>query len=135
MPVKRKKYARGAALMLLVAALPGCLPLGAPTIIGLGLDGISYLASGKSVSDHALSQLAQKDCSIGRAVLTGTDLCKTPEDAAPVLVARNEDVAPVVAVQNIELASAAPSTEMAAENPLFTTLHPSRWPAIPEPLN
>ncbi len=111
MASKSKIYSRSAALILLVV-LQGCLPLGAPTIISLAVDGVSYMATGKTVADHALSQLAQRDCSFGRAVLTGNDLC------------RKEKITPPPAIQNIELASQPEEND----NPLYNTMHPSRWP-------
>ncbi len=120
MASKKKIYARGAALLLLALTLPGCLPLGAPTIIGLVLDGFSVVATGKTVSDHGLSMLAQRDCSVGRAVLTGVDLC-VGDVIPPGPVAEN----PVRVVKNIELASRADD----GDNPLYSSLHPSRWPS------
>ncbi|MBS28571.1 MAG: hypothetical protein CL566_06540 [Alphaproteobacteria bacterium] len=38
------------------------------------LDGVSYIVSGKSVSDHAISEVAQKDCALLR-VVQGRELC------------------------------------------------------------
>ncbi len=124
---KSKIFARGAALMLLLATLPGCLPLfGTPTVIGLALDGISYMASGKTVADHGLSMLAQKDCSVGRAIFNGTEICY--DDPEQRIFAENmavlDGTQPVLAIENFELASQ--SVEI--ENPLFSAQHPSRWP-------
>jgi len=87
--VTNSMLARGTAVLLITAALPGCLPLGAPTIISLALDGISVMATGKTVADHALSELAQQDCSVGRAVFTGTDVCYEDQEQ------------PVVALQDV----------------------------------
>ena len=81
---KSKMLARGAAVLMIAATLPGCLPLTTPTLISLAVDGISFMATGKSVADHAISELAQQDCSVGRAVFTGTDVCFA-EDETPVI--------------------------------------------------
>ncbi|HER25951.1 MAG TPA: hypothetical protein ENI69_02460 [Rhodospirillales bacterium] len=112
MDIRNRKVARFAVPLLLIAALPGCLPLGAPTMIGLALDGFSLMASGKTVADHALSQIARQDCSIGRAVLTGVEVCTGDLDQ-PVQVADNNEH---------------PAQEAGPENPLYATRHPSRWP-------
>lgn len=71
----KKNIIRAAALMAVVTTAAGCLPLTAPTIIGLAVDGFSFMTTGKTITDHALSQVAQRDCSIGRAVFTGSDVC------------------------------------------------------------
>lgn len=109
---RNRKVARLAAPLLLIAALPGCLQLGAPTIIGLALDGFSLMASGKTVADHALSQVIQQDCSIGRALLTGVEVCTdAPEQTT--LVADN-------------FGHTVQATEPG--EPLVAAMHPSRWP-------
>lgn len=55
--------------------LSGCAIPSAVTSIGYALDGISYVASGKGVADHALSASQDRDCAIFRAV-TGGGICR-----------------------------------------------------------
>jgi len=121
-----KLFARGTALMLVVVALPSCLPLTTPTLISLAVDGFSFMATGKTVADHAISGIAQRDCSIGRAVLTNTYLCKD-EANPPVLVADNAVSATenhALMVEQMELAGRSDG----GEDPLLSSRHPSRWP-------
>lgn len=68
---------RGAAILAVILLLPGCIPWS----VSLAMTGISYVATGKSVSDHVLSGLVQQDCNIGRAVLDQTHICR--DDEAP----------------------------------------------------
>jgi len=132
----RKTFVRGATLALIVATLPGCLPLTGPTVISLAVDGFSYMATGKSVADHAISGLAQRDCSIGRAVLTSTDLCRE-EGIPPVLVADNltlptEALPPLTENQALLIEQMETASRLdEGESPLFSSQHPSRWPASP----
>ena len=58
------------ALLLCGCAIP--VPL---QIASWALDGISMLATQKSVADHGLSLLAQKDCAVWRGVTAG-ELCR-----------------------------------------------------------
>lgn len=61
----------GAPILAALLFLPGCFPLP----VSLAMDGISYASSGKSVSDHFLSSIAQKDCSFGRALISQSNIC------------------------------------------------------------
>ena len=45
-------------------------------IASWALDGISYIATDKSVTDHGISIVAQKDCALLR-VVQGQELCST----------------------------------------------------------
>ncbi|NQW10839.1 MAG: SPOR domain-containing protein [Alphaproteobacteria bacterium] len=64
--------------ILAVAALPlllgGCLPLPI-SIVSTALSGISYMASGKSTSDHLLSATVEKDCALTRPIF-GDPVCR-----------------------------------------------------------
>lgn len=53
-----------------VVALAGCVAPPAFTIATLAVDGFSYLATGKGVSDHVLSAARQQDCALWYAVKT-----------------------------------------------------------------
>jgi hypothetical protein len=66
------------------AALIGCLALilsacgVVPPVISLvsyAADGLSYLSSGKSLTDHALSAAAERDCAVLRLFTTG-EICR-----------------------------------------------------------
>lgn len=48
--------------------LAGCVAPPAVTYASFALDGASFVATGKSVSDHALSMAVAKDCAVWRAV-------------------------------------------------------------------
>jgi len=70
-----------APLFLTACAVP--LPL---KIASWALDGISYLSTGKSVTDHGLSLVAQKDCALWRPV-KGEKICTDIVDINEVVVA------------------------------------------------
>ncbi len=85
-----KKIAMGTAVLLLGGcALP--VPL---QIASWALDGISVLVSQKSVTDHGLSLVTDKDCAIWRGVVEG-ELCRDTVDQ-DILVA-GDDTRPDVA--------------------------------------
>lgn len=70
-----KKTIRLSAVISLVATLSGCLALPpAIQVASLAMDGLSYATTGKSVTDHALSAFAARDCAMLRA-LQGSDIC------------------------------------------------------------
>lgn len=50
------------------AVLAGCAVPPAVTAVSVALDGVSYLSSGRSVTDHALSVVAAQDCMLLRLV-------------------------------------------------------------------
>ena len=64
---------RGLWALVVLVALAGCTTPPAFTIASFVLDGVSYLATGKSVNDHALSIVVQQDCAMWR-VLKERDL-------------------------------------------------------------
>ncbi|HVO17156.1 MAG TPA: hypothetical protein VMV26_18185, partial [Alphaproteobacteria bacterium] len=56
----------------LVFALGGCAVVAIPpavTIASYAVDGVSYIATGKSVTDHAISEVAGEDCVLIRAAV------------------------------------------------------------------
>jgi hypothetical protein len=67
-------------LPLLLAA--GCAVPPAVTVASLAADGVSYVATGKSVTDHGLSAATAEDCGVLRAVLHNKPLCTMTETAA-----------------------------------------------------
>jgi len=65
-----------AAVVVAANGLSGCIVAMPPALqaASFALDGISYVATGKSVTDHALSAMADKDCAMVRA-LNGEAIC------------------------------------------------------------
>ena len=59
---------RRAILLIFPLILAGCGLPPAVTIASYALEGISFLSTGKSVGDHALSVVAQRDCAMLRVV-------------------------------------------------------------------
>jgi len=64
------------SIYAILASLSGCLAILPPAVqlASLALDGVSYAATGKSVTDHALSGLTDQDCAMMR-VLKGQNMC------------------------------------------------------------
>ncbi|PHS78359.1 MAG: hypothetical protein COB59_07550 [Rhodospirillaceae bacterium] len=60
----------------LLASLSGCIVAVPPAIqlVSFALDGVSYVTTGKSVTDHAISTITAKDCAMSR-ILDGGDIC------------------------------------------------------------
>lgn len=52
--------------LIIIFLLTGCATL---KIVSLGISGISYLTTGKSLSDHAISVMTEQDCALHRVVL------------------------------------------------------------------
>jgi len=63
------KMARISAFVAAMLGLGGCaLPTGV-VIAGYAADGASYLVTGKSATDHALSAAADRDCAVLRVTI------------------------------------------------------------------
>ena len=72
---------------LLLFGLGGC---GLPAVVTVGsymADGVSALASGKTITDHAISVAVQEDCSLWRLVAGDRPCRPFPPGGKPVLVA------------------------------------------------
>lgn len=67
-------------VVLTPLVLGGCLPLPI-TIVSTAFTGVSYLATGKSTTDHVLSATVEEDCSLTNPIF-GEDICKERVDAA-----------------------------------------------------
>jgi len=69
-----------ATVLFLSIGLSGCIAGLPPAFQAASLvfDGVSYLSTGKSVSDHALSAVAQRDCAVFRA-LSAKPICVDDE--------------------------------------------------------
>ncbi len=72
-------------LFLGACALP--LPL---QFAAWAADGISYLMTAKSVSDHGLSAAVGQDCAVYRAVTEGA-ICREDADSGPMLASSKDD--------------------------------------------
>ncbi len=75
-----KAIVRGSILALLPMALSGCgLPVGIQ-IASWAIDGISMIATEKSVASHGISAATQKDCALWR-VLAGDEICRETDES------------------------------------------------------
>lgn len=84
--------------------LGGCVLPPAVTIVSLMIDGVSYGSTGKGVSDHAISQVANADCAIWYGFVEG-QFCRdglTADPAFdPIIVASAAiDSGPVIALHD-----------------------------------
>ena len=75
-----------AALVLSGCAVP--LPI---QIASWALDGLSYIVSQKSVTDHGISMIVEQDCALWRGVTEGS-ICHQDDDA--VLVVADTGLSP-----------------------------------------
>jgi len=77
----KRFLALGAGAMLLGGcALP--VPI---QVASWALDGLSYLTTEKSVADHGISIVAQKDCAVLRVLTENGQICRDFDDATTVL--------------------------------------------------
>ncbi|NQV46154.1 MAG: hypothetical protein HQ504_00070 [Rhodospirillaceae bacterium] len=134
----------GASALLLSA----CAPIPPFTIASFALDGISYISTGKSVSDHALSVMVQQDCALGRALIKNRHIC-ADNDTGPMITfkpivkldigndsdvktAENKEAVseprqPVNKEEYIELADISPTLESYTQ----TDEQQGRWDGLP----
>ena len=124
------------AAALAVAALPGCGLPTAVTVATYAADGVSFVATGKGVTDHALSAAVDRDCALLRA-MNGDAVCRAkpgtvakrdvrtaegriaggtplPEEPAARAVAQASVWAPVADIEVASVREAARPLEMAA---------------------
>lgn len=77
------------AVLLFCLLLPACVAPPAITMASLALSGVSFMQTGKTLPDHALSSVAQQDCIMFRAT-RGEQICQTdmtPEGDGAIVVA------------------------------------------------
>ncbi len=100
----RLGIAAGSILLLAdCAAIPPAV-----SVATWAIDGATLVFSGKTVSDHAISAVARKDCSLWR-LLKGEPMCKDyPAEDGPTLAAVAPLPAPTVSAK-FDLASGPPS--------------------------
>jgi hypothetical protein len=75
-------------------AATGCAPILPPAVMiaSQALDGISYITTGKSGTDHILSAALEEDCAIHR-VVTGGAVCQPETDGDVAAASLSEDPA------------------------------------------
>ncbi len=66
-------------LAALTVLLSGCGLPTAVTVASLVASGVSYVATGKSITDHGISMVLQKDCALLRGF--EGDICLEPDPA------------------------------------------------------
>lgn len=97
---------RGLLVLLGTLFVSGCALPVPIQVASWAIDGISYLATQKSVTDHGISFVTQKDCALWRTV-QGKDICDDYDDAGTVAVAAlgQDDIQPepAVTVEGIEV--------------------------------
>jgi len=76
---------RFAALGAGIILLGGCAIPVPVQVASWALDGISYLLTEKSVADHGISVLAQKDCALLRGLIDSGEICRDFDDTATAL--------------------------------------------------
>ncbi len=76
---------RFAALGAGILLLGGCALPVPVQVASWALDGISYLFTEKSVTDHGISVLVQKDCALLRGLLDPSEICRDFDDTATAL--------------------------------------------------
>ncbi len=78
-------------LIILCPLFVGACALPLPLqLAALAADGLSYLTTSKSMSDHGLSAALGRDCAVHRAIITEDDICREDEDSGTV-VASSKD--------------------------------------------
>ena len=73
---------RGTWVVVMVVGLSGCVLPPAVAVATYAADGASYVASGKSLSDHGVSAVTQKDCATWHAFV-GRAVCEDPKHPIP----------------------------------------------------
>jgi cell division protein FtsN len=86
MNIRVKGLGRGLSVIVCTMILSGCALPVPVQIASWALDGISFLATEKSISDHGLSLVAQKDCALWRG-LKGDEICSESDDAGTFAIA------------------------------------------------
>ena len=89
---RNRQHRSRLAVLALPILLNACALPASFSIASLAIDGISYATSGKSVSDHALSAVANEDCAIWRA-LQARPICRD-RDVPETMVAAPESEVP-----------------------------------------
>lgn len=136
---------RFVALGAFALLLGGCaLPLPVQ-VASWAIDGISYMMTEKTVADHGISLVAQKDCAILRGVLNPGDFCRDLEAATAVAALKetegaSELLAELLDVENLAdfdtaagpadggPADGIPAPDMTFDYPLYTATETAAVP-------
>jgi len=100
--------------MVMPALLSGCGLPPAVMIASYAADGVSYVATGKSVSDHGISEVTGRDCALWR-VIKGKSICQDEP-------AERADPAPVEAGERATLPPEAEPAESIATRHRYLVL-------------
>lgn len=115
------------ALLVLAFALGGCLLPPALSIASFAADGVSLAATGKSINDHALSEVLDQDCALWR-IVKDEEICVdyVLEEGDTVMVAEGEGEPAAVSTTEI----AALSVPEPATAPTIRTVSLSTAPGM-----
>ena len=81
---------RGALVLVLSMMLGGCaIPLGVH-VAAWALDGISYVATKKSLTDHGFSIVTQQDCAMWR-IMKQEEICVKYENSSAAIAEKLDD--------------------------------------------
>ncbi len=85
---KTVKYKHFFLALAGILFLGGCAMPPVVMVASYAIDGVSFIVSGKSITDHAISAVLKKDCSLIR-VIGGRQICVDANDGTspPVVVA------------------------------------------------
>ena len=107
-----------------ILVLAGCVSIPpAITIASWVINGASYAVSGKSVSDHAISAVLEKDCATWR-IIKGDPICVDyPVEETPVMVAGSDEPKPIEPFEETgeDLSELAPAAGRPLETPPVPT--------------
>ncbi len=117
---------RTIAVLALPILLGACALPAVYSIATLAVDGISYATSGKGLSDHAISAVANEDCAMWR-VLVARPICRDA-DMPETVVAAAAGVAAAPAPEESEVLAAVLAVAPAAGGP--TTPETARLPKL-----
>jgi hypothetical protein len=116
-------------VLLATALCGGCaaVPVGVKVASLVG-DGISYAATGKSLTDHLISGAMHRDCALLR-VVQGDSICRRDDSESP-----DKEAHPAPVVEGAALASAAPApapipaaVDYLVVGSFADPLHAKRW--------
>ncbi len=116
---------RGAAVVLGSVLLGACAMPVPLRVTSWVLDGIAYLATEKSVTDHGISLVAQQDCALWRGFI-GEQICRS-EDGTAITVAAAEGPASGFGAE-----TGAALAGSGSDDRTLATLAPAAGPAGPD---
>ncbi len=100
------------AVLALPILLNACALPASFSIASVAIDGISYATSGKSVSDHALSAVANEDCAMWRA-LKARPICRDQDVPETMVAAAPESEVPAAVLAAAPAAGGSTAPEIA----------------------